>query len=72
MNLHKQPIGGFLVSIGALTKLQVNIILAAQERGDTRLFGEIGIDLQFFDDYAIKRYIDYVELMRKASLPPRD
>ena len=70
LTVHRQSIGAFLVSIGALTQTQVDVILEAQRMGDKRIFGEIAIDLHFFDDYAIRRYVDYVELMRKANLPP--
>jgi hypothetical protein len=67
LTAHKQLIGSFLSSIGALTQQQVDIVLKAQQQGDTRLFGEIAIELNYFDDYAIRRYVDYVELMRKAN-----
>ena len=73
LQAHRKPIGEFLVSIGALTQTQVDSVLLLQKKGDTRIFGEIAIDLHYFDDYAIKRYIDYVELMRGPSgiLPPK-
>ena len=70
LKAHKQTIGAFLVSIGALTQKQVNDVLIRQKEGDTRLFGEIAISLQYFDDYAIRRYIDYVELIRQADKSP--
>ena len=71
LTAHNQPIGMFLISIGALTKHQVDVILETQKMGDDRLFGEIAIELHFFDDYAIRRYVEYVELMRKANSPPK-
>jgi len=52
------PLGGFLVSIGALTEAQVNTILAIQKQGDRRIFGEIAIDLKYIDDVALRKYID--------------
>jgi hypothetical protein len=62
---HKKSIGDFLVSIGVLTRAQVADILLRQANGDPRILGEIAIDLNYFDERSIKRYVDYVELIEK-------
>ena len=56
-----EKIGEFLVRIGKMTSQQVNQVLAAQNAGSTRRFGEIALALGFIHDDAIKRYVDYLE-----------
>ena len=52
-------IGEFLVQIGAIKQYQVDDVLRLQKDGDTRLFGEIAIELGYIDDEAIKKYVEY-------------
>ena len=52
-------IGEFLVQIGAIKQYQVDDVLRLQKEGDTRLFGEIAIELGYIDDEAIKKYLEY-------------
>jgi len=52
-------IGEFLVQIGAIKQYQVDDVLRLQKEGDTRLFGEIAIELGYINDEAIKKYLDY-------------
>jgi hypothetical protein len=54
-------IGDFLVSIGVMTKDQAETVLIRQRQGDTRIFGEIAIEMGFINDESIKRYIDHKE-----------
>jgi hypothetical protein len=55
----ENKIGEFLVQIGAIKQYQVDDVLRLQEQGDTRLFGEIAIELGYIDDEAIKKYLEY-------------
>ena len=55
----ENKIGEFLVQIGAMQKYQVDDVLRVQEGGDTRMFGEISIELGYINDAAIKKYLDY-------------
>ena len=52
-------IGEFLVQIGAMQHYQVEDVLRVQQGGDSRMFGEIAIELGYINDAAIKKYIDY-------------
>jgi hypothetical protein len=52
-------IGEFLVQIGAMKPYQVDDVLRVQHEGDTRMFGEIAIELGYINDAAIQKYIDY-------------
>jgi hypothetical protein len=54
-------IGDFLVQIGAMTQEQVEEVLHRQRTGDSRIFGEIALELRFLNDDAIKRYVDHLE-----------
>jgi hypothetical protein len=54
-------IGEFLLKIGAMNKEQVDHVLKLQREGDTRIFGEIALDLRYLNDDAIKRYVDHLE-----------
>jgi hypothetical protein len=53
-------IGDFLITIGAITREQVDHVLRLQAGGDTRIFGEIALDLRFLDDDAIRKYVDHM------------
>ena len=53
-----ERIGEGLVRIGAMTEEQREKILDLQDGGDTRLFGEIAVDLGFINDQAIMDYIN--------------
>lgn len=50
-------IGENLVSIGAMTMEQVEDVLAKQNAGDDRLFGEIAIELNYIDDEVLASYL---------------
>ena len=50
-------IGENLVSIGAMTTDQVSDVLARQQAGDDRLFGEIAIELDYIDDEVLESYL---------------
>ena len=51
-------VGEFLVSIGAMTKKQVEEVLEEQEKAPEKLFGQIAIEMGFVDDSAINRYLE--------------
>ena len=53
-----ERIGEGLIRIGAISKEQVNLVLKKQEQGDSRLFGEIAVDLGFVDIEAIIKYLE--------------
>ena len=55
-----EKIGDVLVRIGAMTADQVEEVLRTQQAGDTRLFGEIAIELGYIDDEALRRYVEIV------------
>ena len=55
----QNKIGEFLVQIGAMQQYQVEDVLRVQESGDSRMFGEISIELGYINDAAIKKYLDY-------------
>ena len=52
-------IGEFLVQIGAMQQYQADDVLRVQEGGDSRMFGEIAIELGYINDAAIQKYLDY-------------
>ncbi len=54
----EERIGQGLIRIGAMTEEQVKDILKRQEDNDSRLFGEIAIELGYIDDDAISKYLD--------------
>jgi hypothetical protein len=60
-------IGDFLVKIGAMNAEQVNHVLQLQESGDSRIFGEIALELGYLNDDAIKRYVDHMEKWKVAA-----
>ena len=51
-------IGDNLVKIGAMTQEQVEDVLKRQKDGDSRLFGEIAIELEYIDDNVIAAYLE--------------
>jgi len=53
-----ETIGETLVRMGAMNTLQLEDVLRRQSSGDTRLFGEIAIDLGYIDDQAVQSYLD--------------
>jgi hypothetical protein len=57
-------IGEFLITIHAITREQVDHVLRIQAGGDSRLFGEIALELRYLNDDAIKRYVDHMEKMK--------
>jgi hypothetical protein len=67
-------IGDFLLKIGAMTPEQVEEVLRLQEGGDTRIFGEIALELGYLNDDAIKRYVDHMERWKAhpGEEPPTD
>ena len=51
-------IGDGLVKMGEMRAEQVMEILQRQKDGDSRLFGEIAVDLEYIDIGSIIRYIE--------------
>jgi hypothetical protein len=56
-----QRIGEFLLKIGAMNQAQIDHVLRLQSEGDSRIFGEIALNLHYLNDDAIKRYVDHLE-----------
>jgi hypothetical protein len=54
----EERIGETLVRIGAMTRDQVESVLRRQQAGDTRLFGEIALELGMIDDDAIQQHLN--------------
>ena len=54
-------IGDGLVRMGEMTEQQVRKVLKLQEGGDTRLFGEIAVDLDFIDIDCVIRYMEQTD-----------
>jgi hypothetical protein len=54
-------IGDFLITIDAITREEVDHVLRLQAGGDTRIFGEIALELHYLNDDAIKKYVDHME-----------
>lgn len=53
----EERIGDTLIRIGAMTEEQVRKVLSIQRSGDSRLFGEIALEMGFIDDQAIEKYL---------------
>ncbi len=53
-----ERIGDGLVRIGAMTEEQREKVIELQDNGDTRLFGEIAVELGFINDQAIMDYLN--------------
>jgi len=51
-------IGDWLVKTGEMTEEQVLLILQTQNIGDSRLFGEIAVDLDYIDIGSVIRYLE--------------
>jgi len=51
-------IGEVLLKIGAITQHQIDDVLSKQQAGNSRLFGEIAIELRYIDDDALASYLD--------------
>ena len=51
-------IGEGMVKMGEMTEAQVDIVLQKQKDGDSRLFGEIAVDLDFIDIGSVIRYME--------------
>ena len=62
-----ERIGETLIRIGAIKPYQVDDILLAQKDGDTRLFGEIAIDLGYINDDVLRKYIEAEEELKKLN-----
>jgi hypothetical protein len=67
-------IGDFLVKIDAMTAEEVDHVLKLQAGGDSRIFGEIALELGYLNDDAIKRYVDHMEKWKTntGEEPPAD
>ena len=59
--LLSEKIGEGLVRLGEMTEADVQNVLALQSKGDTRLFGEIAVDLGIVDMMAVIRYMEQAE-----------
>ena len=51
-------IGEFLVRIGVITQQQVQEVVDMQKAGDSRLFGEIAVELGYINDEVLQKYIE--------------
>ena len=60
-------IGEFLVSIGLMRDEQVKAVLALQQAGDKRPFGEIALSLGFIGNDSVRRYADYADTQKGAA-----
>ena len=50
-------IGDILIEIGAMSEEQVEDVLQQQKNGDTRIFGEIALELEYIDHNALAAYL---------------
>jgi len=57
-NLLTEKIGQGLVRTGEMTQEEVDLVLQKQKEGDSRLFGEIAVELGMVDLLAVIRYIE--------------
>ncbi len=57
-NLLTEKIGQGLVAAGEMTQADVDNVLQKQNDGDSRLFGEIAVDMGIVDLLAVIRYIE--------------
>ncbi len=51
-------IGDGMVKLGEMTSEQVIEVLQRQKDGDSRLFGEIAVDLDYIDIGSVIRYLE--------------
>jgi len=55
-----ERIGDFLVRIGAMSQVQADEAMRVRESGgESRMFGEIAVELGYIDDEAIKKFEEY-------------
>ena len=54
-------IGDGLVRMGEMTEEQVQLVLRSQRDGDSRLFGEIAVDMDIIDIGSVIRYMERSE-----------
>jgi hypothetical protein len=50
-----------------MTGEQVEEVLRTQQAGDTRIFGEIAIELGYINDEALRRYVEIVHQEKKPG-----
>jgi hypothetical protein len=62
-----EKIGDVLMRIGAMTGEQVEEVLRTQKAGDTRIFGEIAIELGYINDEALRRYVEITHQEKKPG-----
>ncbi len=55
-------IGDGMVKLGEMTSEQVIEVLQRQKDGDSRLFGEIAVDLDYIDIGSVIRYLEQSEV----------
>ena len=51
-------IGCRLVKMNVMTQSQVDAVLEKQKNGDTRLFGEIAIEMGFINEDALQKFLE--------------
>jgi len=57
-----ERIGEYLVEIGAMSASQVTVVINHQKEGDTRLFGEIAMELGYLaDNEPIDKFLELQE-----------
>jgi hypothetical protein len=64
----QKKIGEFLLEIEVMKPYQVEDVLRAQKAGDTRLFGEIAIELGYINDEVLKKYVEAEEEWKKLTM----
>jgi hypothetical protein len=52
-----EKIGDVFLRMGAMTQEEVDDVLQRQQDGDTRLFGQIALALEYIDHNAIAAYL---------------
>jgi hypothetical protein len=52
-----ERIGATMIRIGAMKPFQVVDVINAQEAGDSRLFGEIAVDLGYINNEVLRKYV---------------
>ena len=51
----------YLVRLRFMRTWELEDLLLARRKGDTRGFGEIALGKQYLHDDSVKRYVDYLE-----------
>jgi len=59
-----ERIGERLVRMGVMKPEQVERVLAAQQAGDSRMFGQIALALGFVEDNSLRRYADSLDAFK--------